>query len=124
MLALIFNSTAPVLASSWKVNNAQQFVSDDAMMICTGKSFKWISTQAYYDLGELVFIDPPADAPSDISNIDCAYGFILDHEKQTKQDPATLSQRVAYQTNVLSLAKKPYTAYPYQTAHTRAPPLI
>jgi hypothetical protein len=124
MLALVFNSTAPVLASSWKVNNAQQYSSDDAMMICTGSTFKWISTQAFYDLGQMVFIDPPADAPHHIDNLDCSFEFISDNEKQSINDTNSYTLNLAYQAMATVRAQRPYTAYPYQSAQTRAPPLL
>ncbi|WP_235312760.1 hypothetical protein [Paraglaciecola algarum] len=113
-----------MLASSWKVNNAQQYASVDAMMICTGSTFKWISATDFYELGKVIFIDAPADAPDNIHNLDCSFVYINDHDKQKTHDLINTVKNIAYRASVLTLAQRPYTAYPYQTAQTRASPLV
>lgn len=124
ILALLFNSTAPLLASTWAVNEAQQYATDDAMMICTGSTFKWISTAEYFDSGQVVFIDPPANAPTNLQSLDCSFEYISDqHTDQTNvsyQDNIS----IAYKATVLTRAQRPYTSFAYLTAQTRAPPLL
>lgn len=122
VLALIFNSSAQVLASSYAVNNAQQYADEDSMMICTGSTFKWISTSAYFELGKVVFIDPPLNAPEDINEIDCSFEYLSDQQANTSLVYALLDDFIAYNATVITRAQRPYTSYPYQTSQSRAPP--
>lgn len=124
ILALLFSSTVPAIAASWNVNNAQQYVSDDAMLICTGSTFKWISTVDFYASGKLTFIEPPADAPNNIDNLDCSNVYINDPDKQPLQSILLNQILVRYQAIELDRLQRPFTSFPYQTAHSRAPPII
>ncbi|MDO6841902.1 hypothetical protein Q4602_20665 [Paraglaciecola chathamensis] len=123
MLALMFSSTATVLAASWQVNQAQQYASDDAMLICTGSQIKWISTQAFFDTGDMVFIDPPTDAPAELGQMECPNQFLSDHYTEVLSIVKLDDNTIAYKALVSRLARRPYTAYAYQTAQSRAPPI-
>lgn len=121
---MIFNGTVAVIGSSWVVNNAQRYATDDAMMICTGSEFKWISTVDYFASGEMVFIDPPTDAPASVENVDCSFSYLAEQYTDISNLPAQLDKNIAYKAKALALAQRPYTAFAYRTAQTRAPPIV
>ena len=123
-MSMVFNSTAAVIGSAWAVNNAQQYATDDAMMICTGSQFKWISTKDYFATGEMVFIDPPNDAPISVDNLDCSFLYVAEQYIDSHVLPMQIDKGIAYQAKALALAQRPYTAFAYSTAQTRAPPYI
>ena len=123
-MAMVFNGTVAVIGSAWVVNNAQQYATDDAMMICTGSEFKWISTQDYFTSGEMVFIDPPTDAPSSVDNLDCSFSYLAEQYLDKTELPTQVDKSIAYKAKALALAQRPYTAFAYSTAQTRAPPTV
>lgn len=122
IIALFFNSTASVLASAWSVNTAQQYATNDAMMICTGSTFKWISVKDFYESGQINYIEAPADAPDNIRNVDCSYSYIAEQYTNSTYTPFSLVDFIAYQATTLDRIQRPYTSFPYSTAQTRAPP--
>jgi hypothetical protein len=121
---MVFNGTVAIIGSAWAVNNAQQYATDDAMMICTGSQFKWISTQDYFTTGEMVFIDPPSDAPSSVDNLDCSFAYTAVQYIDNDVLPTLFDKNIAYQAKARAIAQRPYTAFAYSTAQTRAPPYI
>ena len=123
-MSMVFNSTAAVIGSAWAVNNAQQYATDDAMMICTGSQFKWISTEDYFATGKMVFIDPPSDAPTSVDNLDCSYLYIAEQYIDKDVLPTLIDKSIAYQAKAIVIARRPYTAFAYSTAQTRAPPFV
>jgi hypothetical protein len=121
---MVFNGTVAVIGSALIVNNAQQYSTDDVMMICTGSQFKWISTEDYFTTGEMVFIDPPADAPQSVDNVDCSFVYLAEQYTNNLALPVQVDKSIAYQAKVLNLAQRPFTAFAYSTAQTRAPPIV
>lgn len=121
---MVFNGTAAVIGSAWVVNNAQQYATDDAMMICTGSQFKWISSEDYFATGKMVFIDPPTNAPNNIDNLDCSFSYLAEQYTESHVLPTLVDKNIAYQTYALAIAQRPYTAFAYSTAQTRAPPTV
>jgi hypothetical protein len=121
---MVFNGTVAVIGSALIVNNAQQYSTDDVMMICTGSQFKWISTEDYFTTGEMVFIDPPADAPQSVDNVDCSFVYLAEQYTNNLAVPVQVDKSIAYQAKVLNLAQRPFTTFAYSTAQTRAPPIV
>jgi hypothetical protein len=121
---LLVGSLSPALSASWQVNQAQQLVSEDAILICTGNQFKWISSEAFYHTGQLVFIEPPADTPSSAHSIDCSFNYVNDKDSSAHFAVLQAIQTLAYFAATRSIIKRPYIAYPYQTGQTRAPPTV
>ena len=124
VIAMIFNGTAAVIGSAWAANSAQQYATDDTMMICTGSQFKWISATDYFASGEMVFVDPPTDAPASVDNLDCSYLFLAEQHIDDNSLPKLIDPNIAYQAMVMAIAQRPYTAFAYNTAQTRAPPQV
>ncbi len=122
VLALISNSSLQVLASSYALNHAQQYGNENSMMICTGSTFKWISTSAYFELGTIVYIDPPTNNPEKITEIDCSLVHLSDPQDFMPTINSLIDDFIVYNATVITLAKRPYTSYPYQTSQSRAPP--
>lgn len=124
VMSMVFNSTAAVIGSAWAVSNAQQYATDDTMMICTGSQFKWISTEEYFSKGEMVFIDPPNDAPTSVDNLQCSFLYVAEQYIDNNVLPAQIDKGIAYQAKALAIAQRPYTAFAYNSAQTRAPPHV
>ena len=122
ILSLVINSTAAVLIAAWKVEKAQSFAGQDAMMICTGKTFKWVSLSAFEELGELKFIEPPENAPESVHEVDCSYSYLADNQSDNQHSLQDIQSYAAYKALTARLAQRPYTAFPYQQALSRAPP--
>jgi hypothetical protein len=106
------------------MQNAQQYASDDIMMICTGSEVKWISTDAYFNLDEVVFVEPPEHAPDITSQVDCTNKSLSDLQGKGALSHSVDAQLLAYHALVSSIEQRPYTAFAYLTAQTRAPPSI
>jgi hypothetical protein len=121
---MVFNGTVAVIGSAWAVNNAQQYATDDAMMICTGSEFKWISTEDYFSSGEMVFVDPPTNAPTSLENLDCSFSYLAEQFIDNTDLPPQVDFGIAYDATALTLAQRPYTSFAYLNAQTRAPPLL
>ena len=119
---MLFNGIGSVLSASWMGHYAEQFADENAMLICTGSKLKWISTDAYFNYNKVVFIDPPEQAPEQVEDIDCANVFISDkHIAKIAKFPV-FTDFLAHQAFTSRLQQRPYTAYPYRSAHSRAPP--
>lgn len=123
IIALIFNGTATVIASSFSAHKAIQYASGDAMMICTGNTLKWISQSAFFETGNVVEIDPPKDAPDNIEQTDCSYSFLSEQFTDELTIPKLEGPSLAYYHKAAAIAQRPYTSFQYQTSQSRAPPI-
>lgn len=125
LFVLIFNSTFSVLVSAYNTNQAQHYAKNDAVLICSGTSFKWMSKSAFIEKGLVVYVDAPDDAPSEYHQVKCSYAYLADlHTDDASVDENTQKDDVIYHALVLTIAKRPYTSFPYLTALSRAPPHI
>ncbi|WJG10677.1 hypothetical protein [Aliiglaciecola sp. LCG003] len=98
---------------------------NDIELICTGKEMKWISLSQSNQFNHFVFVDAPEEASEfPIENL-CPDKVMSDFKNAlAMQSHSVLSQFVSYTARLERLAQQPYTAYPYQTAHSRAPPVF
>lgn len=123
LCALLFNATGALFAANSIVNKAQAFANDDAILICTGHEYKWISLSAFEQTGALEFIPPPDDAPTNAHGIKCTFAYLADSHSDK-----TLVAIVNPVTHPLSkfLPLLAYDSYvknlPYSLASARAPP--
>ena len=78
VLALLFNSVGSLFAAASLLNKSQSFANQDAMLICTGKTFKWISLRAFDETGKVEYIDPPEGAPDSLQHLKCAYTYLAE----------------------------------------------
>jgi|TARA_R110002012_G_scaffold153561_2_gene313677 hypothetical protein len=125
LCALLFNATGALFASSSIINQAQTFANDDAVLICTGHQFKWISLSTFEQTGTLEFIQPPDDAPTNAHSIKCTFAYLADCHND-KALVATNPVSVAHFTQ--NSPALPYASvvknHPYSLASTRAPPVF
>lgn len=124
VLALVFNGTVSVLAASWTASQAQQYAGEDQMLICTGNTFTWISQKAFFETGEFVPVEPPENAPAAMSEVDCSNQYLLDLQTDNELAATLPENEVVARAKTQRLAQRPYTAFPYQTAQSRAPPQL
>lgn len=78
VLSLIISQFFSVSAALTVKQVNLEFLNQDITLICTGKTFKFVSLSAFEQTGELVFVDPPADAPDDDHTYECPSLFALD----------------------------------------------
>jgi len=110
--------------------NAQQLAKvrghnfDDVELICTGKSMKWISISKTEIANHFVFVEAPPEASNiDVENL-CSNTWLSDSKKAICTSAHfEFIQSVSYIAELLRLEQQPYTAYPYQKALSRGPPI-
>lgn len=112
-----------LLVSSWTINQANLFATEDATLICTGNQLRWISLSAFYETGQLSFIEAPENAPESIDEVDCVYSFLAEPTTDTFNSVQLLASFNAYKSYAASINQRPYTLFAYQTSQSRAPPL-
>ena len=61
-------------------------------MICRGNQFKWIATEEYFATGEMVFIDPPDEAPHSIDKLDCTYVYLAEQYTDNPELPVQVDK--------------------------------
>ena len=124
MIALLLNSVLSLLNASWAMQNAQQYQSDDSLLICTGKSVKWISQSAFVDFGVVVELPPPSAAPDNLHQIDCGADTLSDQKtplnSATDQVDATFTQA----SLILSLDLASPLGRRFTLPQNRAPPIL
>ena len=125
LFVLIFNSTFAVLASSYNTNQAQYYANNDAVLICSGTSFKWMSKSAFIEQGRVVYIEAPNDVPSEFHQVKCSYAYLADlHTDNISVDLNTQIDDIIYHALVITIAKRPYASFTYLAALSRAPPQL
>lgn len=125
LFVLIFNSTFSVLASSYNTNQAQHYAKNDAVLVCSGTSFKWMSKSAFIEKGLVIYIDAPENAPEEYHQVKCSYAYLADlHTDNVSVDVNIQKSEIIYHALVLTIAKRPYISFSYLTALSRAPPYI
>lgn len=124
LFVLVFNSTFSVLASSYNTNKAQYYADSDAVLICSGTSFRWMSKSAFMEKGLVVYIDAPENTPNEYHQVKCSYAFLADlHTDDISIAANPQKSDIVYHALQLSIAQRPYTAFPYLKALSRAPPV-
>lgn len=109
------------IVNTQQLQAVQQQTFDDAELICTGKQMKWISVSLSYQASQFVFIDAPEEAP-EVNHL-CPNETLTEPNHLLATNSVTvLQQYVSYRAKVSQLVQRPYTAFPYTHAQTRAPP--
>ena len=95
---------------------------NDIELICTGKEIKWISLSKTAQSNHFVFVNAPEEAfDIDITNL-CPDNVLSDFKNIIATlDHEGLVQFVSFRARLVRLAQQPFTAYPYQKSHSRAP---
>lgn len=86
VLSLIASQYLSVFAALSIKQINLDYLSQDITLICTGKSFKFVSLSAFEQTGKLVFIDPPAQAPESEHSYECPSLFALDKKDDISFD--------------------------------------
>ncbi|WP_426369053.1 hypothetical protein [Pseudocolwellia sp. HL-MZ7] len=125
LFVLIFNSTFSVVVAAYNTDQAQSYATKDAVLICSGTSFKWMSKSAFIDQGIILYVDEPKDIPSEYHQIKCSYSYLIDHHTYELSSLLDVQiSEIKYRALVLTIAQRPYTSFAYSTALSRAPPYI
>lgn len=86
ILSLIASQYLSVFSALAIKHLGDDYLDQDVTLICTGKTFKFVSLSAFQQTGELVFVDAPTDAPDEPHNYVCPSFLSLD-----KNDDASYS---------------------------------
>lgn len=121
---MLLNSVAVPFAASWQMRQAQAWQSEDIVLICSGRSMQWVSISATERAGHFVYVDPPADAPAGFSEFRCTSGCLADIPYTPQPSAEYCIEQIAYVARQQRLLQRPYTAFPYQQALSRAPPFF
>lgn len=125
LFVLIFNSTFPVTVAAYNTNQAQTYTTEDAVLICSGTSYKWMSKSLFIEQGIIQYVDEPQDIPNQYHQIECSYSYLLDHHSVDLSTPTHIQvSDIKYKALVITIAQRPYTSFTYSTALSRAPPHI
>ena len=129
MFALVFQVLFAPWLADYKVSHLRKLIvayqNQDTMLVCTGKSMKWASQQAFMDTGRLVFVEPPKDIPKKQIDVECSNSLLIKFSSFLLTNFAFIDNAwQRYLAVVVTLIQRPYTAYPYTTWLSRAPPQI
>jgi hypothetical protein len=121
----MFNSIGALFAAPSIASLAQDYAHHDAMLICKGKSFQWVSLSTYNQTGKLKVIEPPLDAPPAAKHVKCMYSYLADNNSDDdmsfEQLPVTETALVFSITQYIEF----FLATPkHKLASTRAPPFF
>lgn len=101
LLSLVFNQGLGMLNSAYAMSSMQSFSDDDTLVICTGKSVKWISALEYYTSGNIVEVGAPQNTPDNLHDgVSCIFAQLNDTAKDDKfsalqaHTPLLVTQRV------------------------------
>ncbi|WP_152537624.1 hypothetical protein [Catenovulum agarivorans] len=101
---------------------AQQYTNDDTVLICTGAQFQWISLSATQSAGQLVFVEPPQDTPTEYQQIDCSWGLLAEPAYQADILLTANVSFAQYQALQTRLYQQAYATFNYRPNLSRAPP--
>ncbi len=122
---LLLQGGLRLLVNGQQLANLRLQSFNDIELICTGKQMKWISLSKTAEFQHFVFVDAPEEAQDiDMKNL-CPESVLSDFKNSLatlEQDG--LTQFVSYRAKIARLAQQPYTAYPYQKAFSRGPPVF
>lgn len=122
---LLYNSIIPAFASIYTVGQAQQYATNDIMLICSGNSYQWVSSAEYINNGKIVKVSPPENSPEKATHLDCSFNYIADNNVDKISVFNSLADiSIAYETRILLLEQRPFTPFTYLKALTRAPPTL
>jgi len=125
LFVLIFNSTFSVVVAAYTANQAQNHGTEDAVLICSGTSYKWMSKSAFIEQGIIQYIDEPQDIPDQYHQVKCSYSYLIDHHTVDLITPTHIQvNEIKYKALVITIAQRPYTSFTYSTSLSRAPPYI
>lgn len=124
MFAFLLNTTLSPITAALAVNQAQQYASEDAMLICTGSKIKWISQSTFEQRGVVMEVEAPTDAPEGLHQLDCSFSFLVDNLLEPFSLIKMVDEYLAYQDVIADLFQRPYTSFAYLKGQTRAPPQL
>lgn len=124
-LTIALQGALVAFAQQQNLSALQTSLPFDTELICTGAEMKWISVSQTQQSGHFVYVEPPTDIDNTLVNNACPAGLLADVQPATALVSGSLhSQFVAYQVLVQSLQQHCYTSFAYNTALSRAPPLV
>jgi hypothetical protein len=123
-LVLLLQGGVRLLANAQQLTQLRSQNFNDVELICTGSTMKWISVSLTEQANQFVFVDAPEEAnTADVSKL-CPNNLLADGKKAVDNlVQFELVQLVSYTAQVSKLNQQPYTAYPYQKALSRGPPI-
>ena len=123
--AVLFNSIVSVAAASLIARQALQYANSDAMLICGGSAYKWVSLSHFTATGEFKAIQAPEDANNIGHPIKCANAYLTDSgtEQAIKYTPCT-AIRIDLTDSKIAVISELNALKKYLIPTSRAPPQI
>jgi hypothetical protein len=81
LCSLWLNSFVPFFTAAAALGNANGVDNGDAVLICTGKQFSWVSSSIFEQTGKLVAIEIPANTHIPPDTHLCPLGLVADHQQ-------------------------------------------
>ena len=137
MLSLMLQAGMSYALASYNMALMQAQVSEDTLLICTGKSVKLISASHYFETGELVEISKlsVSDTPSALTSLNqqqdtlehdtspCIFSFVADTNK-TIFTAALSVVALSLESDAITTTSTTHTSVECLSQCARAPPFI
>ena len=124
LLLIALQQALALGAASVQMARAQQFVTDDVTLICSGPEMKWVSISQSDAMGHFVYIDP---ADLDVSTpqlIDCTNSVLGDAVNDVVIDQPLFDLVFdVFSELIIKGYQSPYTAVSYLAHFVRGPPV-
>jgi hypothetical protein len=123
VLSLIFSQYLSVFAALSIKQINLDYLSQDITLICTGKTFKLVSLSAFEQTGELVFIEPPSNAPEGEHSYECPSLYALDKKADISFESApNLARLIENNPSNIPQTANEQVSLAFLISPARAPP--
>jgi hypothetical protein len=123
IFSLLFNSIVTLAAASLVARQAQQYADSDAILICGGSSYRWVSLSHFEATGEFKPIETPENAKNANHPIKCANTYLADLGSDDMVDSdADSGIRIDLSDGKFAVIDKFVTVRNYLIPTSRAPP--
>lgn len=124
-IVLVLQGAVALLVQQHQLANFKANNQGDVELICTGSQMKWISLSLTEELGSFVFVDAPDGAEELPLDSLCPAGAMADIQSNVALVSLAIQITFdAYRAFAARLNQRPYTLFAYQSAQSRAPPLV
>jgi hypothetical protein len=97
----------------------------NVLVICTGTGTKWINSDVYFDTGEIVEVEQPADVDESELNLACFSSFALDHKQFANTTIGLTANNIIKSSERVSTTKPQYpNGSSFLRPASRAPPFF
>jgi len=123
IFSLLFNSIVTIAAASFVARQAQEYAESDAILICGGSTYSWVSLSHFEATGEFKPIDTPENAKNTSHLIKCANAYLADlGSDDIANFVADNSIRINLNDSKIAVIRQFFGLRQYLIPTSRAPP--